>query len=327
MNPGTASLAPSPARRGGRDIGLDLLKVGMAFLVVAIHTGMLTDLEDRLGMWPQYVLLQGIARVAVPTFLVISGFYFAPGTRDGPRRWLMRAGMLYLIWMALYLPQWWPAQEGWRDIASTLWFGWFHLWYLVAMVKAGAILWLMRDAPTRLLISVALALIGAGWILQERMMTGAIAQNPDLTRNALFVALPFMILGHCLGRLRDRLAGLGRLIRPALAVALALMAAEIVWNGTRFGTDVGLDTLLTLALVSPLLVGTVIGAAIGAGIGGRARRLSDFATALYLLHPAMIALVGFFGAPGATAQTLVVALLASAAALALLRLDRRRHLL
>lgn len=55
-----------------RKISLDILKLLMSFMVVGLHAGFLGDV-DLLG---EYLTVNGIFRLAVPTFLVINGFYF-----------------------------------------------------------------------------------------------------------------------------------------------------------------------------------------------------------------------------------------------------------
>lgn len=56
----------------GRQISLDIFKLLMSFMVVGLCAGFLGDV-DLLG---EYLAVNGIFRLAVPTFLVINGFYF-----------------------------------------------------------------------------------------------------------------------------------------------------------------------------------------------------------------------------------------------------------
>lgn len=55
-----------------RNVSLDLLKLLMAIMVVALHANFLQE-YSLLG---SYLLVNGLFRVAVPIFLIINGFYF-----------------------------------------------------------------------------------------------------------------------------------------------------------------------------------------------------------------------------------------------------------
>ena len=81
------SLASSVAARGQntsdrRNVSLDLLKVAMAFAVVALHAGFLEEHSD----FGNYITTQGLFRIAVPVFLLVNGFFFsAVLENDGSR--------------------------------------------------------------------------------------------------------------------------------------------------------------------------------------------------------------------------------------------------
>ena len=55
-----------------RNISLDLLKLGMAFMVVGIHAGFMADINPLV----KYLTVDGLFRIAVPVFLIINGFFF-----------------------------------------------------------------------------------------------------------------------------------------------------------------------------------------------------------------------------------------------------------
>ena len=55
-----------------RNLSIDILKVILAIAVVFLHTRIFYDLSTLLG----HVFVQGIFRLAVPIFLVITGYYF-----------------------------------------------------------------------------------------------------------------------------------------------------------------------------------------------------------------------------------------------------------
>lgn len=54
-----------------------------------------------------FLLVHGICRLGVPLFLMISGYYFFRTDNFAKfRHWFVRIGLLYLVWMAAYLPFW-----------------------------------------------------------------------------------------------------------------------------------------------------------------------------------------------------------------------------
>lgn len=82
-----------------RNISLDILKVFLAILVVLIH---LSFLSEKVVVLSQ-LIINGICRLAVPVFLIISGYYFiSVNSKQKALNWIKRLGMLYFIWMVLY---------------------------------------------------------------------------------------------------------------------------------------------------------------------------------------------------------------------------------
>ena len=61
---------------------LDIAKFMSAFLVICIHTGPLLDINETAN----FVLVQIIARIAVPLFFIISGYLFF-AKLDNEREW------------------------------------------------------------------------------------------------------------------------------------------------------------------------------------------------------------------------------------------------
>ena len=120
-----------------RAAGVDALRITLAVLVICLHGHVFADIDLRAS----YLMEQGLCRIAVPCFFVISGYYLA---LTEPRRfggWLRHVLWLYLLWMALYAGFWWV-----DPIASPLAFldrlalGYYHLWFLVALACAGSLL-------------------------------------------------------------------------------------------------------------------------------------------------------------------------------------------
>ncbi len=192
--------------------GIDRFRLVAAVLVVAIHTSPLTD----LGNTADFVLTRVLARVAVPFFFMVSGFFLFPKTADSrpsPGRllpFLRKTALLYLVAIALYLPLnlYTGTYQDWRSPAralSDLVFNgtFYHLWYLPAALLGAALVWLLLKrlkAGTALaacLVLYAVGLFGDSWYgLAARVPAlnsfyNALFSIFDYTRNGLFFAPRF----------------------------------------------------------------------------------------------------------------------------------------
>ncbi|WP_124073760.1 acyltransferase family protein [Klebsiella quasipneumoniae] len=86
-----------------RNISIDLLKVLLSFFVMFIHLKLLNTYQPEIS----YFLVNGIFRVAVPTFLVINGYFLFPviGTEKF-RTQIKKLLILYVTWMIIYAKFW-----------------------------------------------------------------------------------------------------------------------------------------------------------------------------------------------------------------------------
>lgn len=153
--------------------GLDLFKIVAAILIITIHTNPLSSINPTAD----YLLTHIIARIAVPYFITVSGFFlFSRFTGNNAKdrailvSFLRKIGILYLIATILYLPL--NIYKGYftKDfhigglIKDLLFSGtYFHLWYLPAVVLGVVITYLLfRKLSSRILFIVAFALYFVG---------------------------------------------------------------------------------------------------------------------------------------------------------------------
>lgn len=174
----------------------------MAFLVVAIHTTNWT--------------LMGLLDTAVPWFFLASGFFLF-GKLNGDKEkdlcaienWTWKVLKLYLIWTLIYIP--FAIIGFWQDhlpfsksvavwmrnviLVGENYLSW-PLWYLLALVWDGALIWLMRKIGiplwTMCLIGLSLYLFAELYPLEE---IPAYARLFKTTRNGIFVGLLFVTGG------------------------------------------------------------------------------------------------------------------------------------
>lgn len=271
--------------------GIEYFRLAAAFLVVAIHCSPLTTYSETAD----FILTRAVARVAVPFFFMVTGF-FVLGRPEKLRRFLKRTALLYLACILLYLPLnlYSGALSGLTPVGALrelLFEGTFyHLWYFPAVLLGAAIASLLMRTRAGLAIAAALYVLG----LLGDSYWGLISGVPWLsdvyevifglagyTRNGLFFAPLFLLLG---ARLRGRetsgkgeAAGLGAAL--ALVLCEALLLRHLGWQ--RHDSMYVFLPAVMYFLFSLLL----------APRGEAPGWLSPFSMLVYVLHPWVIVLM------------------------------------
>ena len=205
--------------------GLDYFKLAAAFLVAAIHTSPLASFSADMD----FIFTRVIARVAVPFFFMVTGYFLLPQYvfgRSMDRRPLLRCLKkllyLYLTGIFLYLPVNLYAGQfrdpGIRDFFRMVLLDgtFYHLWYLPAAVLGVWIVWFTgRRMPFKGLMGILLVLYLIG--LFGDSYYGAAEQIPVLkksygvlfavssyTRNGVFYAPVFLAMGAGNGKTQNR---------------------------------------------------------------------------------------------------------------------------
>ena len=232
-------------RAAGRNWRIDAFRVAAALLIVAIHTSPLMVFSETADL----ILTRVIARVAVPFFFMVTGYFVLPRCLM-PGRFLRRAGNrgrtqrpggyfwnyerkqlgLYAFAILLYLPVNWYAGNlkgpfGIPDVARELLFEgtFYHLWYLPGVILGLLLVYLGGRALSYggvLVISLLLYLIGLGgdsyyglvsqWEPAKAFYDWIFGIS-SYTRNGVFFAPVFLWLGYGLARMGI----LGEMERPA----------------------------------------------------------------------------------------------------------------
>ena len=287
--------------------GLDWFRLPAALLVVANHTSPLLAFSPEAD----HVLTQILARVAVPFFLTVSGYFLLPkAEREGRRAvcpFLRRTLLLYLCATLFYLPL--QLYKGHRPgllgaLRDLVFDGTFyHLWYFPALL-VGLSLVCLLPRRARWPVSALLYLMG---LLGDSYYALAAAFPPlricydvlfhifDQTRNGLFLAPLFLVLGGALAHrpsTRNRSARLAALIG-----ALLLLLAE-----GRMVFSLALARYSTMYLSLPLVLWLLFRFLQSLDLPPRPG-LRPLSTAVYLLHPWLIvALRGFARLTGLDAK-------------------------
>lgn len=188
---------------------LDIMKMFMAFLVVGIHVGSITDTE-----YPE--LLKLLLSTAVPFFFLCSGFFLQNKvfkTQDENNtiiKYLQKTLKLYVIWHLIYLPvdlryMFHTGNSLWQDLniyaqmllfKGETYFTW-PLWYLHGLLIAVIIIGLMRK------VKIPLPII---WLTSIVFMIVGNAERNGLCQGFAFVSTGMMLccyMPHIAFKLKD----------------------------------------------------------------------------------------------------------------------------
>jgi len=200
---------------------LDFVKWVMAVFVVAIHT----NPQAYFKLYWIENMFVSLYSLAVPYFFVTSGFLLWFKCKDYGmkekltkiKKWLKRILRLYIVWTIIYLPFtiYGFYNDGLPLIKSLIVFfrnvlligqnywSW-PLWYLLAMLVAGSIIYVLEKFAVKNYIKI---LLGGIFVFLAYFLNSCY-QNPSLmylvepyfklfqtTRNGFFEGFPYMMIG------------------------------------------------------------------------------------------------------------------------------------
>lgn len=241
-----------------RNLSVDILKFVMAFFVVALHFSFLSDINKNIA----FFLNQGLFRVAVPMFLLINGYYFERITTKGNYiKWLKRIIFLYAFWTIIYSYYWLKLDI--YHIVQSIFYGYFHLWYISGIICASLIIYKLRNCNVRTLFIIAFLFYMIGCTLQylssytiitlfkEFKNSSSEGLPSFLYRNFLLVCMPFMLLGLIIKKLELRHYSFKK-IDFFLLISILMLMLEVSFN-LFFSVIKNFDILYSLFVVCPLL--------------------------------------------------------------------------
>lgn len=304
-------------------VALDYFRILGAFLIVAIHTSPLTCVNSTAD----FVVTRIFARVAVPFFLMVTGYFVLPAYLKAPEEgrrkilsFLKKTSLLYGTAILLYVPI--LVYNGYfRNIKLTkllqdIFFNgtFYHLWYLPGAITGVLLLWLLLKylkPQIVFIITLILYCIGLlgdsyyGLIKGIPFINGIYAfifKLFEYTRNGLFYAPIFLMLGAVLARNRKKTV----VNRPwaSLLLALLLMTGEglLLHNLGLQRHDSMYITLLPVmyylfqALLSVRKLSVSLGGFWLLNFMGtaEAKELRFVSTVIYIFHPLGIVLIRGF---------------------------------
>lgn len=195
--------------------GIDGFRIVAAILVIAIHIGPFSGWNPDID----YLFSYCLARVAVPFFLMTTGYFIlAPSgkgdSKDSARlfRYLRRIGILYGIAILVYLPVRLYAKNlpksPWAIVQDLIFHGTFyHLWYFPALITGCLLLrflikkWGRKRTGVCVMILYLIGLLGDSYFGLAELISplrtfyyGVFAVS-TYTRNGVFYVPLFLYLG------------------------------------------------------------------------------------------------------------------------------------
>lgn len=257
-----------------RNLAIDVLKIVLSFFVVGLHGSFLVDIQPVVG----YTLKEGAFRVAVPLFLIISGYYFyRMDTLEKELKFVGRLFLLYTVWFIIYIPFFY--KRYYLDQISYDFFnGMKHLWYLIHAVYAFFLLSLLKRIGLKKQASVIGLLAVIGIVLQYNRSYDFLGNKQLIDvfvyRNALFFCLPFIYLGFISRKYNWKIGSKMWIVGGLIAIF-----GESYMN--HFTSKGSFDILASLYFLCPALFLWAIQTQKTTSV----KYLSEVSAAVYLVHP------------------------------------------
>jgi surface polysaccharide O-acyltransferase-like enzyme len=283
-----------------------------------------------------WVFVNGVFRVAVPTFLVINGYFFfdVAQRKADVFRWLRRILALYVFWMVVFSPVWGQDVSSVAKIIQLTLFGWFHLWYIAGLIVAGPLLYFMRGLGERKLLAAAVVLFTAGVVLQYLAtfhvfdgLIGKVLEWNGSHRNFLMFSLPFLVFGYLLRKWEVqglKIAGVRMMLVCALTALLLESLIVYFLTGVSEPTAVSrgsVDNYFSLLFVAPLLFLAAKKVEYYKD-GAEGKRLAQLANGIYFTHPIFLVWIGFGNVLPATPATFLVIMCSTALTMLITQVPR-----
>ena len=277
-----------------RNITLDYFKLFLCFLVILAHLQPLTGVWNS---WGSYFISNGYARITVPCFFIINGYYLYPKASNFPQilRYVKKIFIIYIVWSLIYLGLTPDKPSNFFDYLFFFFVGIGNLWYVAALLIAVFLYYLTVKTCKKdsFLLIIAFVLFYTGYTIQYflKIMLVKEFDNFDsntliLCRNFLFLGLPFIILG---GIIKSKYPVLKKIpsiiIIIIIIVSIIILTVEIYYS---YSTLYASDFYAVIFVLSPSIFLLVLQKS-------KYTQTSDYighlSQAVYFVHPIAIYIV------------------------------------
>ena len=187
---------------------VDVIKFFAALLIVASHCLPLVRNNNVNFLYGQWLF-----RFCVPFFLISAGYFFSSFQELRKLKYIKRIAIIYFLSSVLYIPFF--ISNSMTAIIRTAIFGYYHLWYLSALLVALIIRFFFEKHFSRIFnklyfsLTVLLIIIGAFYDEYQHVFIwmndiplvnyiGYLIQVSGGHRHALFFAFPMVLIGKFL---------------------------------------------------------------------------------------------------------------------------------
>lgn len=198
-----------------RNTTLDCMRLVFAVSIVALHTNPFIEYNGFIS----YFFSQVISRLGVPFFSLLAGYYFfKSNSEEKYKKTFVRYLASYTIWSIVYfIFQSILSINGgqevlFRSIVQTYLFdGYYHLWYMLAIIYTIIILWIMKDNKKILkylygvslcFLVIGICMFGYGKIFFSipifKNLFGQLNMDVNMQTQWLFLVVPFFMTGYIL---------------------------------------------------------------------------------------------------------------------------------
>ena len=255
----------------------------MALMVIAVHADFLADIDHTLS----HLLLNGVFRIAVPTFFIINGYYFYSTVRKGRElAWFKRITILWVIWTVIYFRYWAPQSS--LDSVLTLLEGHLHLWYVQNMIGGGLVLLFLDRFGYKVQLAAAIAFFLTGVSIQYIGFYELLGPTPlndtfnhiPVYRNFITTGFPYLCIGYLINhfKIQERLNR--SQILGAVIVGFGLILFEATFNLLVSAKAKGLDCLFSPVITSPALFLLLM----KIDIKGNSKAIAVYSSGIYFVH-------------------------------------------
>jgi len=284
--------------------GFDYFRIVAAFLIVTIHTSPLSTYSESAD----FILTRIIARMAVPFFFMVSGFFLLIGyslQSDKLKIFIKRTLLLYVFAIVIYIPiniynGYFTRNNLLPNIIKDLVFDGtlYHLWYLPAAIFGAAIAWFLvkkLEVKWAFGITFLLYIIGlfgdsyfgvSEQIPFMKRLYEYMFQLSDYTRNGVFFAPIFFVLGGVIANQTIRFSLKRNLM--GLIISISLMICEGLFLH-RLGIQRH-DSMYIMIVPSMYFLFSTL----TFWQGHRVSKLRTSAMVIYIIHPMMIVVIRMF---------------------------------
>lgn len=247
-----------------RNINVDILKFILSLLVVTIHTDLFKDISPYIS----YLITNGIARIAVPVFCLINGYYFYDTVmKKSAGQWLRKIANLYVLWMLIYSVFWFRISNEYNILLTLKYFiyGFFQLWYIQAVFFTGLLLMLLKNnikilcfiAILFLIFNIGIEYLSNFNVFKDKLPDIHNFLSSDYMHRNIFLTFPFFVAGFLIKKYQlDNYIRLSRLIL-LMVLFIPLSILEINNNYIK-NQSMGFDNMLWILPVSIILFLLVI---------------------------------------------------------------------